>query len=59
MVSLSKVQVVMTNTGSEMCFNFASYYPMGAMNCGPVGGRTGFHVLSRSRAALSGCIGAR
>ena len=22
------------NTGSEMCFNFASYYPMGALSCG-------------------------
>jgi hypothetical protein len=25
------------NTGNEMCFNFATYYPMGALSCG--GGR--------------------
>jgi hypothetical protein len=26
------------NTGNEMCFNFATYYPMGALNCGGLGG---------------------
>ena len=29
------------NTGNEMCFNFATYYPMGAMNCGGLGGTRG------------------
>ena len=26
------------NTGNEMCFNFATYYPMGSMSCGGLGG---------------------
>jgi hypothetical protein len=31
------------NTGNEMCFNFATYYPMGDMNCGGFGAApTGF-----------------
>jgi hypothetical protein len=34
------------NTGNEMCFNFAVYYPMGALNCSggftPVGNIPGF-----------------
>jgi hypothetical protein len=30
------------NTGNEMCFNFATYYPMGAMNCGGASGVGGF-----------------
>ncbi|MET0343526.1 MAG: hypothetical protein ABW252_21120 [Polyangiales bacterium] len=25
------------NTDNEMCFNFANYYPKGALNCGPFG----------------------
>jgi mono/diheme cytochrome c family protein len=30
------------NTEDEMCFNFAVYYPMGALSCGLGGGRFGF-----------------
>jgi len=29
------------NTGNEMCFNFAVYYPMGSLNCGGFGGLGG------------------
>jgi hypothetical protein len=26
------------NTGNEMCFNFAVYYPMNALTCGGLAG---------------------
>jgi hypothetical protein len=29
------------NTGNEMCFNFATYYPMGALSCSGGGGLAG------------------
>jgi len=30
------------NTGNEMCFNFATYYPMGQLSCsGGLGGLSG------------------
>jgi hypothetical protein len=29
------------NTSDEMCFNFAAYYPRGALSCGGLGGLIG------------------
>jgi Copper type II ascorbate-dependent monooxygenase, C-terminal domain/Cytochrome c len=45
------------NTDGEMCFNFAVYYPMGALSCGGLGGLLGGGGGTGAGGFLGGLLG--